>query len=154
MSALYFDSSALVKRYSAEKGTKFVVDLLRPSAKNRLYSSKITEAEVCAAFSRKQKGVILSVQDAAKTVFRFRRNFAGSFRKADVTDSIIDEAVRLTETYALRGYDAVQLATALTANRKRLDDNLNALIFISADTELNGAAQTEGLNVENPNNYL
>jgi predicted nucleic acid-binding protein len=53
----------------------------------------------------------------------------------------------------LRGYDAVQLATALETNRKRLSDGLSALVFVSADAELNNAAQAEGLEVENPNNY-
>lgn len=153
MGALYLDSSSIVKRYSVEKGTSFVIGLLRPSANNRLYSSKITEVEVCAAFSRKQKGLIISTKDAQKAVSRFHRNFADKFRKPDVTDSIINEAVRLTETYALRGYDAVQLATALETNRKRLRDGLSQLIFISADNELNDAAQAEGLTVENPNNY-
>ena len=154
MNALYFDSSSLVKRYSVEKGTKFIIKLLRPSARSRVYSSKFTEAEVCAAFSRKQKGLVISGQEAKKAVSRFRRNFSSNFRKVDVTDSIINEAVKLTETYALRGYDAIQLATALETNRKRLSDNLSALVFVSADNELNDAAKAEGLAVENPNDYL
>lgn len=153
MSAFYFDSSSLVKRYSVEKGTKFVIDLLRPSAKNRFYSSKITEVEVCAAFYRKQKGLVLSVQAATKAASRFLRSFSDNFRKIDITDSIIGEAVRLTATYTLRGYDAIQLAAALETNRKRLSDGLTALVFVSADKELNDAAQAEGLTVENPNNY-
>lgn len=153
MSALYLDSSSIVKRYSVEKGTNFVIGLLRPSAKNRIYSSKISEVEVCAAFSRKQKGLIISTKYAQKAVSRFRCNFSDKLRKPDVTDSIINEAVRLTETYALRGYDAVQLATALETNRKRLLDSLSRLIFVSADNELNNAAQAEGLTIENPNNY-
>jgi len=153
MSAFYFDSSGLVKRYSVERGTKFIIDLMRPSAKNRFYSAKITEVEVCATISRKRKGLTLTSRKAAKIITRFRRNFFTNFNRADLTDAIISEAVRLTEVYALRGYDAVQLATALEANRKRLRDGLSILIFLSADAELNDAAQAEGLSVENPNNY-
>lgn len=133
MAAFYFDSSALVKRYSIEKGTKFVIDLLRPSAKNRFYSAKITEVEVCATISRQRKGGKLTVVKANKALSRFRRNFPDKFNRLDLTDATINEAVRLTETYALRGYDAVQLATALIANRKRLADGLPALVFVSAD---------------------
>jgi hypothetical protein len=48
MSAIYLESSALVKRYSIETGSKFVIDLMRPSVKNRFYSAKVTEVEVCA----------------------------------------------------------------------------------------------------------
>ena len=153
MAAFYFDSSALVKRYSTETGTKFVVDLARPSAKNRFYSAKITEIEVCATISRKRKGLTLSAASADKALKRLRRNFSDNFNRLDLTDAIINEAVRLAEKHALRGYDAVQLATALVANRKRLNEDLTALIFVSADSELNKSAQSEGLAIENPNNY-
>jgi uncharacterized protein len=153
MSAIYFDSSGLVKRYSVEMGTKFVIDLMRPAAKNRFYSAKITEIEVCATISRKRRGLKLSSQNAGKALNRFRRSFSTNFNRVDLTDIIINEAVRLTDIYALRGYDAVQLATALETNRKRIRDGLKSLIFVSADTELNNAAQSEGLKVENPNNY-
>lgn len=151
--AFYIESSALVKRYAKERGTKFLIDLLRPSARNFLYSAKITEVEVCAALSRKQKGLTLTLNQTTKAIFRFRRIFLKRFFTLDLTDSIIEEAVRLTETYALRGYDAIQLATALETNGKRLSDGLSGLIFVCADKELNAAAKLEGLNVENPNNY-
>ena len=153
MTAFYTDSSAMVKRYAKEKGTAFIIGLLRPSAKNFLYSAKITEVEVCAALARRQKGLTLTANQTAKSISRFRRIFAKRFFALDLTDKIIDEAIRLTEIYALRGYDAVQLATALIANRKRLADNLTALIFVSADNDLNNAAQSEGLVIENPNSY-
>jgi hypothetical protein len=45
----FFFGSVLVKRFAREQGTTFVLSLLRPSAKNRLYSARITEVEVCAA---------------------------------------------------------------------------------------------------------
>lgn len=108
---------------------------------------------MCAAFFRKQKGKAVSVQNTTKAVFRLRRNFERNFRKIDITDSIVGEAIKLTEIYALRGYDAVQLATALETNRKRTNSGLSTLILVSADDELNNAAQIEGLIIENPNNY-
>ncbi|MGI8467941.1 MAG: type II toxin-antitoxin system VapC family toxin [Pyrinomonadaceae bacterium] len=153
MSAYYIESSALVKRYAKERGTNFVIGLLRPSAKNFLYAAKITEIEVCAALSKRRKGLTLTANQTVRSVFRFRRIFAKRFFAVDLTDLLINEAINLTEKYALRGYDAVQLATALETNRKRLNDDLSALIFVSADNELNNAAKAEGLSVENPNNY-
>ncbi|MCW5961749.1 MAG: type II toxin-antitoxin system VapC family toxin [Pyrinomonadaceae bacterium] len=153
MSAYYFDSSAAVKRYAKEKGTNFLINLLRPSAKNVLYTAKITVVEVCAALARRQKGLTLTPKKTVKSVFRFRRMFSKRFFAIDLWDSIIDEAVRLTEIYALRGYDAVQLASALLTNRKRLQDGLNALMFVCADNELNATAKSEGLVTDNPNNY-
>lgn len=123
MSAYYFDSSAAVKRYAKEKGTNFLINLLRPSAKNVLYTAKITEVEVCAALARRQKGLTLTPKKTVKSVFRFRRMFSKRFFAIDLWDSIIDEAVRLTEIYALRGYDAVQLASALLTNNYSVFDD-------------------------------
>ena len=51
----------------------------------------------------------------------------------------------LAETYSLRGYDAVQLATAVEIHARGLTLGLPALTFVSADGELNTAAQAEGL---------
>lgn len=153
MTAYYIESSALVKRYAQEKGTVFLIGLLRPSAKNFLYSAKITEVEVCAALARRQRGLTLTASQTTKSILRFRRIFAKRFFAVDLNDTVINEAVRITQNYALRGYDAAQLAAALLADRKRLNDGLAALIFVSADTELNNAARAEGLQIENPNNY-
>lgn len=153
MITIYLESSALVKRYAKEGGTNFIIGLMRPSARNVIYSAKITEVEVCAALSRRRKGLTITANQAAKSISRFRRVFAKRFFAADLTDKIVEEAIRLTDIYALRGYDAVQLATVLEINRKRLSDGLSALIFVSADAELNLAALATGLAVENPNNY-
>src|SRR5262245_10921885 len=59
----------------------------------------------------------------------------------------------LAETHSLRGYDAVQLATALEIHVGGLTLGLPALTLISADEELNIAAQAEGLIVEEPNTH-
>jgi hypothetical protein len=59
----------------------------------------------------------------------------------------------VAETYGLRGYDAVQLAAALDVNTSYHAAGLPTITLISADAELNAAATSEGLTVENPNNY-
>jgi predicted nucleic acid-binding protein len=89
---------------------------MQPSAKNRLYAVKITEVEVCTALTRKRKGLKMTAAGATKSINRFRRNFAARFVKSDTTDSLLNEAVRLSDLHTLRGYDAVQLAAALEAN--------------------------------------
>ena len=153
MLAFYVESSAIVKRYSTETGSKFVIKLMQPSARNRLYSGKITEVEVCAALTRKRRGLTMTAAAATKSIVRFRRNFAARFVKSDISDSLISDAIRLSDIHTLRGYDAVQLAAALVANGARVSRGLSPLTFVSADAELNIAAQAEGLAVENPNNH-
>ena len=57
----------------------------------------------------------------------------------------------LTQRHRLRGYDAVQLASALTANRTLTGAGLAVLTFVAADNDLLVAAQSEGMVAENPN---
>ena len=68
-----------------------------------------------------------------------------------LSEMVITRAVSLVQVYPLRGYDGVQLATALLTNEERASLNLPALIFVSADVNLNTAAQAEGLTVDDPN---
>ncbi len=153
MTAYFFESSAFVKRFAPERGSNFVLSLLHPSSRNRFYAARITEVEVCAALIRRQKGKTLSADQAAKALGRLRRDFPRRFTHIAINEDVIIKAVRLAETYGLRGYDAVQLSAALEANDERLGRGLLPLILVSADTELNNAAQAEGLTIENPNNY-
>ena len=62
-------------------------------------------------------------------------------------------AIRLAETYALRGYDAVQLAAVLTVHAAREAQGLSRLTLVSADHELNTAAVAESLLVDDPNTH-
>lgn len=57
----------------------------------------------------------------------------------------------ISEKHALRGYDAVQLASALEMVTLRSALGLAGLTFVSADGDLNAAAMAEGLNVDDPN---
>lgn len=65
----------------------------------------------------------------------------------------INHAVVLTQTHKLRGYDAVQLATALTASSLLVQAGFARLTFIAADDDLLAAARAEGLPTENPNHH-
>jgi hypothetical protein len=153
MPAYFFDSSALVKGFAREQGSAFVLSLLRPSTRNRLYVARITEVEVCAMLARRQKGLTITATQATKGLRRLQRDFPRRFVRVDINENVIVEASRLATKHALRGYDAVQLAAALEANNERGLSGLSPLIIVSADVELNNAAQAEGLQVENPNNY-
>ena len=69
-----------------------------------------------------------------------------------MTPALVTHAMMLAETYALRGYDAVQLAAALAVDIRYRASGL-LLTLVSADAELNVAAATEGLAVEDPNSH-
>ena len=139
MPAYFFDSSALVKRFAQEQGSAFVLGLLRPSAHHRLYVARITEVEVCAALTRRQRGQRLTARQSVNGLRRLCNDLQRRFTQIAISESLIIEASRLAETYALRGYDAVQLAAALAANNERVLNGLPPLIMVSADQELNDA---------------
>ena len=153
MPVFYFDSSAAVKRYVSEKGTAWVVSLFKPSAQNIIYIAQITGVEVVSAISRRQRGGSLTQTAAQKAISRFKRDFQYKLRILRLTDTVAAEAMRLAEIHGLRGYDAVQLATALELENRFTANNLPSITFISADNQLNQAAQTEGLTVDNPNKH-
>ncbi|MEK6409541.1 MAG: type II toxin-antitoxin system VapC family toxin [Acidobacteriota bacterium] len=153
MAAYFFDSSALAKRFIRETGTAFVLSLWRPSAHHAIYAARLTEVEVCAALARRHKGLKLAADQFHKSVKRLRRDFTERLAVTATTESIVIEALRLAESYALRGYDALQLASALEANRRRGLHHLSPLTFVSSDEDLNKAAQAEGLTVEDPNTH-
>lgn len=153
MSVYFFDSSAAVKRYVAETGTYWVASLFKPSAKNIIYVAQITGVEVVSAISRRQRGGSLTSTAANKSIARFKRDFQNKLRVLRLTDSVTSDAMRLAEIHGLRGYDAVQLATALELENRFVSRKLASITFISADNQLNQAAQNEGLTVDNPNNH-
>lgn len=152
--AIYFlDSSGLVKRYIREAGSKWILNLVRPSANNSLYVARIAGVEVIAALARRRKGNLLGSAETAKAVSRFEKHFIRRFEKVNITPNLIASAMKLADKHSLRGYDAVQLAAALAVESEIKIIGASNSIFVSADNELNIAAQAEGLAVENPNNY-
>ena len=153
MSAYFFDSSGLVKRYLNETGSKWVIRLFKPSAKNSILVARIAGVEVVSAIARKRKGMKITPSNAQKSIFRFQRDFRQRFVKINLTPQLTEDAMQIADKYELRGYDAVQLASAIEANDLRQINALSSIIFVSADNALNSAAQTEGLAVDNPNNH-
>ena len=153
MAGYFFDSSIIVKRYVREGGTNWTISLFRSSSRNSFYAARISLTEVISAFTRRLKNKSLSQTQTSKAKIRFRRTFQRKFFKIEIDAVVIERAAGLAEKYALRGYDAVQLSAALTANNARISVGASPLIFVCAADKLNDAAKAESLAVENPNNY-
>jgi len=148
--AFFFDSSGIVKRYVNEIGTLWVSGLVAPTAGNRIYVARITGVEVVSAVTRRQRSGSLTAGEATLVLDQFRHDFTVEYRVMAITPPLITQAMTLAETYALRGYDAVQSSAALVLNIRRLARGLPAVTLVSSDTELNVAAMAEGLAVEDP----
>ena len=155
----FFDTSALVKRYALEDGRKWVQGLTNPATTNRIYIARITGAEVIAAIMQNLRMGHNTSADAAKGIADFRFDFANQYQVIEITDTVVARAMALIESHKLRGYDGVQLASALELNDVILSNGLSTvgvspLTLASADGDINLAAPAEGLNVESPQAHL
>ena len=153
MAHYYLDSSALVKRYVAERGTRWVDRLCEARTGHVIYTVRVSGAEIVAALFRRTRGGSLPRATAQAEAAQFKIDLVDDYQIVEVTESVINTAMRLAEQHGLRGYDAVQLAAALSVQAARGISGLSPLIFVSADSDLNVAAAAEGLPVEDPNAY-
>jgi uncharacterized protein len=147
----YADASALVKRYADEAGSTWIRQMTDPQAQHTILLAEITLAEVAAALAAKSRapgGITQGQRD--RILSRFLQDCAEHFVLLPVDRPVIDRAVELTQRHRLRGYDAVQLATALVASEIIQSQNLSAPTFVAADNDLLTAATSERLPVENP----
>lgn len=108
---LYLDASALVKRYVAEPGSREVIALTAEAA--AVATSLVSRAEVGAAFARAVRLGILDDRGGRRVRGRFAREWPDLIR-VPVTEALVSRAEALAWDHGLRGYDAVQLAAALT----------------------------------------
>jgi uncharacterized protein len=159
MTTYYFDTSALAKLYVQETGSAYVSNIVntknerqRPS--HQIAFAKIGLAEVSAAIARRERLEEISQPTRRRLYQQIIQDSYARFRLLNITDSIVYLAASLTQRIALRGYDAVHLATAIELNQRMLQMRRPPIIFVSADDALCQASSAEGLRTENPNNKV
>ncbi|MCH8292191.1 type II toxin-antitoxin system VapC family toxin [Candidatus Poribacteria bacterium] len=149
----FFDSSALVKRYIPEIGTARVQSTLRATPRSDSYIAYITGPEIMAAFARRLRMGDITHADYNMATTAFERHFRRQYTRLHLSLAVVHTAMGLTRQHRLRGYDAVQLATALTLRDSLRKRGITDLTFVFADEDLCQAAAAEGLLTENPNHY-
>ena len=152
MSQLFFDTSAIVKRYVNEIGSAWVAGLVGPASGNAVHLARVTGVEAISAIARRQRTGLISRADAALMLADFRHDFFNEYHIDEISPAIIAQAMVLAEIHSLRGYDAVQLAVVMEVSAECLAQGL-PLTLISADAELNAAAVIEGITVDDPNSH-
>jgi len=138
---IYFDTSALAKKYlKKEKGRSKILELLESNSEH-LVSSALTHLEVISALTRRQK----EIAGFEKAVDAFRDDWE-TFIVWAIDGDVLDDAVGLIGRYRLKAADAIHLATARSVRRHTKDQ----LMMVSSDRELLAAAKHEGLLVMDP----
>jgi hypothetical protein len=140
---VYLDACALVKRYVSEVGSHDVIALTTSAAANG--SSALSRVEVAAAFARAARLGALDLRTAQQAQRRFTREWP-DFVRVPVTDALLGRAEKLAWDQNLRGYDAVQLASALW-----WQDSLgHEVVLATYDRQLWEAASSVGLSAWPP----
>jgi predicted nucleic acid-binding protein len=134
----YLDASALVKRYVVEPRSKDTIALTAES--EMVATSIVSRAEVAAAFAKAVRMGLVTEGVARRAQRSFDADWQDLLR-VPVTEALVDRARTLAWDHALRGYDAVQLASALTWQESVGTD----VIVATFDTQLWTAARQVGM---------
>jgi len=146
----YCDTSALMKRFLKEPGSAW---FRGQCGRQQLLTSALTVAEMAAAFGRRQRLGTLLKFDAYHSRSQFRQHLkTDQYLFLVVSAEVIEDAARLIYRHPLAAYDAVHLATAVNY-LKTTGSNPNQFCFLTADDQLQHAAEAEGLQTENPNDH-
>ena len=148
MSVYFLDTSALVKRYVAETGSQAVAEIANgPNV--CIIIADITRAEFVSALARRAREGGISHEQRQTVKSAFAAHLLHDYLIAPLQGAHVTAACGLIERHALRAYDGVQLAVALSV-RDLLAVGADVPAFLSADPRLNAAARAEGLLVVEP----
>lgn len=135
---LYLDTSAWLKLYIDERGTQDVIAAVRSA--ELVAISRIAYAEARAALAR-------VLREKRTTHAEHRRRIAAldadyvEVLKVEVSDDVVRQAGELAESHGLRGFDAIQLASARWLARK----TRKPVRLLAFDLRVNEAARALGL---------
>ena len=135
---IYLDSSALIKRYVAEAGSEAMDRLLadRPYAA----TSRLAYPEILSALNRKQKAREISTRVLGGLVKAFESDWRKLF-VLEFDDALLPIIMQAIRQHAIRGADAVHLASAMWLRSVLKED----VVFACADAKLLDAARSERL---------
>ena len=150
---LYFDSSALIKRYVQEKGSEKVGKNLRDEegASRPVFTSVLTFAEIHAALARRAKDRSLSSDEFIRARTNFDSDWLSGLSAVDLRPGVLRIVRNTVDQFALRGADMVHLASAIWLRDAGVATRSgNQLVFLSSDKLLVKAAAGCGLGVSDP----
>jgi uncharacterized protein len=142
----YLDASAWVKRYYRESGTDSLQDLF--ATEQKLACASLGFIEVMATLARKRKN-----RDIGSAAFEQKSSELESdwerFIQIQLSAEAVEFAKVMARRMALRGADAIHLASALILQERFVDED-DRLVLVTSDLELKEAGEISGLIVMNP----
>ncbi|MGH2372050.1 MAG: type II toxin-antitoxin system VapC family toxin [bacterium] len=136
---MYFDTSALLKRYVSESGSERARVLQRTY---RVVSSAVVPVEAASTLSRRKTLGNLTERQLSATLGRIRSDRV-RWELVEVDRPVLSRAEELVMQTALRPLDAIHLASALTF----VTMTGVRIHFVTADERQRVAAGAVGLDV-------
>jgi len=135
LTIVYFDSSAFVKLLIEEDGSDVAAALW--DGGDAIVASRLAYPEVCAALAAAGRRLDPSGQRQAATAWD---GYWSAVRPVELTDAVATNAGRLSADYALRGADAVHLASVLAVGAQHT-------VLAAWDERLRAGAEAAGVRV-------
>ena len=145
----YFDASAWVKRYYLETGYGMDSGSIFSKPSHGLFKPGIYRSR--RYFGAKKKADEIDTIQHDQKQSELESDWE-NFIQIQCSDKVTSKAIDLAKSYALRGADAIHLASALHLYGL-FSFTEHQLIFVTSDIELKEAAQAAGLNVVDPNDH-
>ncbi len=145
MAAIYFDTSAIMRRYdSLETGAAMVRAICLPSHGHDLLVGRHVTVEVASAIGRKTREGRFDARARTRVWRMFNGHVRRQYRVFDLNDAVYARAEQLVLAHALRAFDAIHIACALVVANESPDSPLQ---FWTADRRQADVATAEGLEV-------
>lgn len=143
MRYLFFDTSALVKRYHDEPGSDAVDALLERDSV--VVITSITAVEMVSAFRRNYNRGKLTATEMERLVSSFFAEAVSEFLVVRVQESLFEFSFDLVLEDDLRALDSIQLSAALS-----MPAPVEGVTLVSADEDLVSAAESRDFDVISP----
>jgi uncharacterized protein len=143
----YLETSALVKLYVREPGTDRLLELASNLVENRFAVLTLSQVEFRSAIRRRGRAGDIDPNLAGLILDRFHQHLETRFLRQVLTDAVLDGASEMIDRYALRAYDAIQLAACLVL---KTAVGVEPPVFVCSDQELLEAARSELLSILDP----
>jgi len=148
---VYFDASALVKRYSQEAGTLLVNEVFRHIPPAQMTCSTLGILEIVSVLVRKRNDGRLSRELFEQAMVEFKAEVIDheEFLAASVNDELLLSALVLISRHNINATDAAILRSVLNL-QQALQSADGELMLWSSDKRLVRAAQAEGITAFDP----
>jgi len=117
------------------------------TAENRFAVLSLSQVEFRSAIRRRQRAGDIDPKAAGLLLDRFQQHTEARFLRQSLTEATMDLASEMIDRYALRAFDAIQLASALEL---KTSGGPEQPVFVCADQQLLAAAQSELLTTFDP----